>query len=68
MMYDLKLTETGDIDISVDKPVSSYRVSFSLVNISRQRISFVIAPPSVGTSKSNAPQKVSFKYIKGFDD
>lgn len=66
-MFDLKLTESGDIDVSTERPISSYKVSFSLVDIARQRISFIIAPPSVGLNKK-APLKISFKYIKSFDD
>ena len=67
-MYDLKLNESGDIEIGVEKPVSSYRVSFSLVKYARQRISYMIAPPSVGKKKKKTPVRVSFKYVKGLGD
>jgi hypothetical protein len=60
-MYDLKLTESGDIDIEIEQPISTYKVSFSVVEHARQRVRFIIMPPSVGTKKS-ALQKISFKF------
>lgn len=66
-MYDIRLTEAGDLDLDFEKPVSSFKVKFSYVDYGRQRVSFIIAPPSMA-QKKNAAQRVSFKFSNGIGD
>lgn len=66
-MFDIKLTDTGDLDLENMSFKDPFRLTFCLAEYKSQRVTFLSAPYNVPLKKNDG-QKISFSFISNLDD
>lgn len=61
-MFDFKLTKTGDIEFSNEKPISKFHLMFSLSDYKSQRIKFLTIPETIPEKRKSA-QRITFRTV-----
>lgn len=65
--FDLKLTESGDLQTEMRTDISSFKLSFVVSEFSSQRVSFTTEPMTFPKKKKNC-QRIIFNYVNTDND